>query len=374
MPLPLLPVEQAWITMLDAAPSAGGVMDAERVYIPIQPEEIQALSRATGAPLWRQDVESVWPPVLVDGVLYIAASDEIHALDSATGDRKWRTSFELPMIAPIASAGNLVIGVLEKGAVVAFAAEDGRMMWTRDLGAPAHFTPVSDGTRVFFALDDSRVIALSLADGSQAWEQKLEGKLYQPSVDRDRVFVGSDNNYLYALDNKHGRLAWKWRTGGDVLGISTDEKGGAYYASLDNVLRSVNRGNGNQRWIKEVPTRPLLPPMTFTDGPEYEDIVILTGVTSEIDEFGAKKGVAAGMYQPPSDILGPPLIDPVLKPYSVAMVVITRDGRAIGLRPSAMMLPEPMITPLTELPGIHLDRDRITSAAETPPAKNTKKK
>jgi len=333
-------------------------MDAERVYIPIQPEQVQALSRATGAKVWRREIETTWAPLLLNDVLYIAASDEIHALDAETGAQKWRTPFENSMIAPLASVGALLIGVFDNGTVVAFAASDGRMVWTRELGAPSHHAAVSNGMRIFFALADSRVVALNLTDGAPAWEQKLEGMLNQPSVARDRLFVGSNNNYLYALDDERGRLAWRWRTGGDVIGVSADTKGGAYYASLDNVLRGVNRGNGNQRWIKEISTRPILPPQTLGNGMAYEEVVLVTGV-SEIDAFAAKTGTAAGTYVPPSDIQGAPLIDPALKPYTVAMVVITRDGRALGLRPVAMLLAEPPNSPFTELPGRRLERERI---------------
>lgn len=333
-------------------------MDAERVYIPIQPEQVQALSRATGAKVWRREIETTWPPVLLNDVLYVAASDEIHALDAHTGTQKWRTPFEYPMIAPLVFAGDLLVGVFDKGTVIAFAAGDGRMVWTRELGAPSHYAAVSNGMRIFFALADSRVVALNLMDGAPAWEQKLEGMLNQPSLARDRLFVGSNNNYLYALDDERGRLAWKWRTGGDVIGAGADTKGGAYYASLDNVLRGVNRGNGNQRWIKQIPTRPILPPQALGDGMAYEEVVLVTGV-SEIDAFAAKTGAAAGMYVPPSDIQGAPLIDPQLRPYTVAMVVITRDGRALGLRPVAMMLAEPLNGPFTELPGRRLERERV---------------
>ena len=49
------------------------------------------------------------------------------------------------------------------------------------------------------------------------------------------------------------------------------------------------------------------------------------------------------------------------KPYQVAMVVVTRDGRAIGLKPAAMLLPEPTVLPFaTDLPGRRLERERIT--------------
>jgi len=364
VPLPLLPVAQEWIATLDDVPSAGGAMDDERVYIPIEPEMIVALGRSTGAKLWTRDVGSMWPPVVIDETLYVAASDEIHALDAATGQERWRTPFEGAMTAPLVAAGmrgsDLLLATVENGRVIAFAADDGRTLWTRDLGASSRFAPALDGTRAFFALDDSRAVAVRVADGRVEWEQRLEGMLNQPSFTRDRVFIGSNTNLLFALDNVNGRLAWRWKTGGDVIGTSGDAKGGAYYASLDNVLRAVNRGNGNQRWIKEIPTRPLLPPQTFGDGVMYEEIVVLTGVTSEIDAFAAKTGAAVGMYMPPSDLQGAPLIDPVLKPYRVGMVVITRDGRAIGLKSSAMLLPEPAATPFTsELPGRHLERERI---------------
>jgi outer membrane protein assembly factor BamB len=385
IPLPLLPVVQEWIATLDDVPSAGGAMDAARVYVPIQPERLVALSRTTGAKLWTRDIESMWPPVVLGDVVYVAASDEIHALDAATGAEKWRVPYETALTAPLIAAvgirpstssgraepvegrdsgsgspGDLLIATFDKGRVTAFAADDGRMVWTRDLGAPSRFSPAVDGVRAVFALDDSRAVALRLSDGRVDWEQKLEGMLNQPSCARDRVFIGSNTNLLFALDNNNGRVAWKWRTGGDVLGTTGDSKDGAYYASLDNVLRAVNRGNGNQRWIKEIPTRPLLPPQIVGDGMKYEEVVVLTGVTSEIDAFAAKNGAAAGMYVPPSDLEGRPLIDPDLRPYQVAMVVITRDGRAIGLKPSAMLLQEPMAGPFAELPGRRLERERIT--------------
>ena len=381
VPLPLLPAVQQWIATLDAAPSAGGTMDAERVYIPIESEQLVALSRTSGATLWKREIESTWPPIVIDDALYLAASDEIHALDSATGAQKWRTAFDGRMTAPLTGvrfqvsgvrdgsgvreqvSGNVLLGIFERGLVIAFSADDGRMLWTRDLGTASRFAPAIDGVRAIFALEDSRAVALRLADGRTDWEQKLEGMLTQPSFAHDRVFVGSNNNVLYALTNESGRLAWRWKTGGDVIGTSGDAKGGAYYASLDNVLRAVNRGNGNQRWIKEIPTRPVLPPQTFGDGTKYEEIVVLTGATSEIDAFAAKNGAVIGMYTPPADssLEGAPLIDPLLKPYQVAMVVITRDGRVIGLTPSAMLLPEPANVPFSqELPGRRLERERIT--------------
>src|SRR5262245_20287467 len=76
-------------------------MDAERIYIPIQPERLVALSRTTGAKVWTRDIESMWPPVVVADVLYVIASDEIHALDAATGAQRWRVPFDAKVAAPL---------------------------------------------------------------------------------------------------------------------------------------------------------------------------------------------------------------------------------------------------------------------------------
>lgn len=333
-------------------------MDRERVYVPLQLNAIQALDRETGEPVWRSAVATIWAPVLGNDLVYVAAADAVHALDTRTGALRWRAPIDRPMIVPLTLTSDLLVGVMEPDAVIAFAVDDGREMWRRSLGTHPNHAAASDGQRLVFALSDSRVVALSLTDGGPLWEQRLEGDLGPPLAVRERVIVGSSSNYLYAFDDR-GRLAWKWRTGGDVVGVSADSTTGAYFASLDNVVRAVNRGNGNQRWIKEMSTRPGLPPETIEAPLPYETIVVVTGVTSEIDAFSARTGTAVGTYAPPSDIQGGPLIDPTLTPYKVALVVITRDGRAIGLRPTAMMLAEPKIAPLVELPGRRLDRDRI---------------
>ena len=80
----------------------------------------------------------------------LAASDEIHALDSATGAQKWRAAFDGTMTAPLtgvqvfrssgvrvvryqrAGLGHHTLGIFERGLVIAFSADDGRMLWTHD--------------------------------------------------------------------------------------------------------------------------------------------------------------------------------------------------------------------------------------------------
>jgi hypothetical protein len=149
--------------------------------------------------------------------------------------------------------------------------------------------------------------------------------------------------------------------GGDVTGVVVDEDV-AYVVSLDNIVRALNRGNGNQRWKTELPTRPILPPRVFFG------TVVVTGLAPAVSTFAAKDGMAVATWAPPppadAELQGPPLIDGFLDPFGVAMVVILRDGRVIGVRPAAMMFPEPAAAPVRFVPGRVLPAERLPGAPE----------
>lgn len=349
-PLALLPAEQAWLTTLDSPPSAGGVMDSARAYVVLQSRMLVALDRENGETLWTRPVESSWPPVVGDGVIYVATPTAIRALNPATGDERWQATLTQPLAVALIRSGEWLLGVAEPSEAIAFRAVDGSVVWRQPLGGRSRYAPVAGGSRAFFSLDNGRIVALSVNTGMKAWERALTGALSMPSFVSDRVFVGSDTNDLYSLDYDDGSVKWRWRVGGDVIGAAGNAEA-VVFASLDNLLRSVNFGNGNQRWRKEIPSRPAIPPLVFAD------IVIVAGVAPTITSYEAKKGAVVGNYTAPGELAGPPLIDPDLRPYRVAMVVITRDGRVAGLRPTAMLFKEPALTPLPELPGLHTSRE-----------------
>src|SRR5262245_42750964 len=339
--------------MLDMPPSAPGVMDEDRVYVPVQDGTVKAFDRETGAAVWMAPVETTWQPAVGDGSVYVAGRDMLTALDVSTGDKRWVSALDEPVTAPpIWDAGWLVV-TSEGGEVRAMRTENGEIAWRRTLGAASrHAAARATGALLVLVLDDGRVVALNLTTGEPLWEEMLAGTLSAPALAKDRVFVGSTNNFLYALNAENGRIAWKWRTGGDVIGAAADADT-IYVASLDNVLRAVNRGNGNQRWKTQIPTRPSVPPIAFGN------IVVLAGVAPQRDVFEGKKGTAQGNYRAPSDLQGAPLIDRTLEPYRVAIVVIARDGTIIALRPVEMMMRDPPLGPLLALPGHVLPRERL---------------
>src|SRR4029453_12517456 len=102
--------EEAGRGALPLPPPAAGAMDELRVYIPLDGEHFAAINRETGATEWTVDIESGWPPIVHDGVVYLAASDELHALDAATGNHLWRVLLPRGAMAPMAmTPGALIV-------------------------------------------------------------------------------------------------------------------------------------------------------------------------------------------------------------------------------------------------------------------------
>jgi hypothetical protein len=229
----------------------------------------------------------------------------------------------------------------------------------------------ADERAVYLVTPMSRVLCVRLADGLVDWQRTLAGTLSEPALGKDRVLIGSDTSWLWALDPESGDEKWKWPGrifGGDIIGAAVDDDV-AYVASLDNVIRALDRGNGSQREKQDIKTRPVLPPRAFFG------TVVVFGLSPAVSTFRQSDlmPVATWSLPPPTDAQpeGAPLIDEHLKPFGVAMVVILKDGRVIGVRPAAMTFPEPASAPLKFTPGRPVPRERLPGEPEPLPPVTT---
>jgi hypothetical protein len=87
--------------------------------------------------------------------------------------------------------------------------------------------------------------------------------------------------------------------------------------------------------------------------------VIVAGENPTLSTFRADTGDAISTWNGPDNAIlqGAPLID-APKPLRVSVVTLFRDGRLVGLRPSAMLYTEPALAPLQSVPGRVLPRER----------------
>lgn len=356
LPAPLLPAEEAWSVVLPAPPAADGALDHDKVYVPLQSGILVALDRETGVQAWTIELESRWAPVALGSSVAVAAAGGLRAVRADSGAPVWATPLDAELLAAPGVGHDRLVVLLAPAELRAYRTGDGQEIWRRtlDIAPPPADSAASphiaaDGEAVV-AVWGNRLVRLSIDDGAVQWSAELHGRLAAPLLDGDRIFVGSTDNNLYALQASNGRVAWRWTTGGDVVGAATDGRL-VYVASLDHMLRALRRGNGNQAWKAELATRTVAPPVTF-DG-----LVVLAGHRPTLATFDADTGTAAAAFTAPSDVQGTPLIRHPLMPFAVAMVAVTKDGRAIGLRSTAMMFRDPALSPLLALPGHPLARE-----------------
>ena len=353
---PVFPLEIAWERLLSSPPSAGAAMDNLRIYVPLEAGRLEAIARETGKTLWSIPLHTMWSPVIDSaGRLFVATDFTIRALEASTGSELWnyRSSQKLSGT-PLLAGHSLVITTAGRE-VLSFQASSGELLWQGSLGSSfLGHTVTTDQSLIVFSQEGGFLTALQQNNGATVWSKQIPGNLSILISARDRIFVGSTENFFYALNPRNGSELWKWRTGGDVIGAAADEDL-VYFLSLDNVIRAVNRSNGNQQWKATLSTRPVASPRVTTGA------VIVSGVPTQIYGYVSDTGLLQGSYLPFAALQEPLLIDQELKPYRAAVFTLTRNGQIAGLRPVELMFRDPVLEPLSRLPGRLLQIERFAS-------------
>jgi alcohol dehydrogenase (cytochrome c) len=126
-------------------------------------------------------------PIVMDGVMYVTAGNNVYCLDAATGREIWRYQIQLPQ--GVTSEVNRGAAILDQ--------------------------------RLFVASGDCRLICLDARNGSVVWESrvadyKLEHRLTQaPLVVKDRVVCGMGfgdwgaRGYLDCYEAETGKQVWR---------------------------------------------------------------------------------------------------------------------------------------------------------------------
>ncbi len=344
----MLPLEPVWTLTLDAPPAAPGTLDATRIYVPLRDAGVASLLRSNGTQVWRVQLDSRWPVVATTTTVAVATDDAVIGLDPGTGTERWRTALS-GLTLPLVADTRLLVAATEAGELVALHPDSGAVLWRRGLTERLTVAPALGD--VIVVVSGSRVMALDRLTGAPRWERQLASRGGAPTIVRDLVLVATAAHRLHALHQDSGLEAWMWRVGGDVIGVAADAQR-IYFATLDNVLHAVAGKSGNQQWKTLLTGRPGAAPIVV-DG-----AILVAGVSSKVESFTARSGTAQGVYIATTDLLGPPLVDPTAT-RAVSVVAIGRDGRVTALRSEKRMMRDPMPTPLRDLPGRRLTRERL---------------
>jgi outer membrane protein assembly factor BamB len=328
---PFFPAEAAWSVPLAGTLSAAPGFGASHGFFPLDNERLDAYDLTSVQRIWSVPLAATTRPAVGDDLVFVARADAVLALRQGDGSIAWQRPLKERLAAPIVWDYGWLVTVSESGIVVTRRAVDGHVLWEQSLDSPASAPPALASDRVYVPTVDDRIVALQVETGRPIWARSLTGTAQTIVARDDRVYVGADDNFLYCLRSGDGQVDWRWRTGGDIVGVPHVDDGRLYFASLDNVLRGLDRRSGAQRWLRPLPLRP-------NGGPaRAADTLIVSGLSPALHAYALRDGAPRGQMEAPGELAAPPHV--LEADGRVTLVVLTRDlsrGTVMtALRPQA---------------------------------------
>jgi outer membrane protein assembly factor BamB len=188
---------------------------------------------------WRFPLEpyslpfEIWTrPAVVDNIVYVTATPHVVVTDD-------------PWIRPYRDFEN---------SVFALNAENGDVIWHRQLGTFSNSSPtVVDGV-VLVASNEGNVYALDAENGEVIWNKDLlPGQMSSPAVAYGKVFVATYDGHMYALNAENGDIIWVNKLGAamDINASPAIENNEVFIAS-GNSLFSLDAENGDVTWFYSI--------------------------------------------------------------------------------------------------------------------------
>ena len=337
------PLQEQWSTDLTQSAVAPPVYDHDHAYVPLRDGTLAAVSLVDGSITWSAEWPTQVSPAVGDGLVMVAHEHTLLGLRTTDAALMWSTDLGAAVSAPLVWDDGWLVAVLENGDVVVLRGADGLESWRHQVSGQLDVRPSVAGSELFLPVHDGRVLAFEVGTGQLLWERLLGGSP-QEILPVDDLFVGATDNYLYRLSRSNGRMRWRWRTGGDIVGRPAVDAHRVMFVSLDNILWALDRKSGVLQWRRPLSGRP-------TGGPQLVvDMALVSGVSRVVRAFDTDAGRQVGVLTGPGELAGPPYVIRPPSALAPGLIVITGDGRLVGLlRPTGPVqfsldfLPSPLL-------------------------------
>ena len=355
-PASLFPLQQNWSVSLEDLPTAAPAFDEEYAYVPLGNDTVVAISLIDGTIRWSVTAATNFSPAIGNGIIVVAHETQLQGLNPLDASHLWTREMNSRISGPLLLTGGWLIVSLENGKVVTFRASDGVQLWQQELGGKLIVRPSIGGDGLYVPVEDGRIVSLELASGRILWERRLSGRP-EEVLALDDLFVGTTDNYFYRLSNADGRTIWRWQTGGDIVGLAAVDEERVFFASLDNILRALDRDSGVQQWRRPLAGRP-------TSGPQLSrNLALVSGIAPTVSAFNTDLGLPAGVLTSTTEFSAPVHILRRPSPLAPGLVLTTGDGQLIGYfkatGPQQFSLQSPP-PPLLLLPNLVALKDMLS--------------
>lgn len=368
----LQPLAVALVAALLAACSSGPKRPEPA---PLQPDP----QRISVRQVWTAELGKVDFPLVVQTagatVALASGAGDVNLLDARTGEVLWRTSVGATLNAGVGHDGRSAAVVTTENELVVL--QSGKELWRQRLAAPSYTPPLVAGARVFVLGADRSVTAFDGASGRRLWNQTRTGEplvLRQPGVLMavgDTLVVGLGAR-LVGMNPLNGTSRWELplaspRGTNDVERLVDLVTGVARQGdsvclrSFQATVGCVDAARGALLWTKPAAgAQGLSGDAELLLGVEFDDTLVawrradgerlwssnalryrrltaplLLGAGLVVGDEGGRLHFLAradGALQARVETDGSPIATtPVLAGNT--LVVVTRNGRVLGLRP-----------------------------------------
>ncbi|MEO1610890.1 MAG: PQQ-binding-like beta-propeller repeat protein [Pseudomonadota bacterium] len=200
------------------------------------------------------------------GALYVTTGfGEVIAVDPSSGEIRWRQKMSAPIRSAPAASNGVVVAVARDNTAIAYAGEDGAVLWRLSGAASASAgilggasPAISPGGVAIVPFASGELIAARLTTGQRLWTDVISGgrRAFARSVISDIsadpviqgvvVIAGNQSGQLVAIDGRNGRRGWV-REFGARNAVWVD--GTSVYLISDNAeLRRLASNDGGTVW------------------------------------------------------------------------------------------------------------------------------
>jgi outer membrane protein assembly factor BamB len=340
------PLDPRWSVTFASVPVATPGYDANSAYIPLKDGQLVAVNLDRGSIRWTLDRSTAFTPATGEGLVFTVSDQMIEALDARTGATRWATPLPGGAAVPLYYDTGWLLASTTSGDLLALRAADGKAVWRRQLGAPLSGPPGPALDRLYLSLTDSRLVALRLDTGDIVWERAWPARVVSLLALEDQLVVGTTAKRVSSVDLEHGRERWGRSVGGDISGRPAADDKRIYYASRDNILWAVDRGNGNLRWRANLESRPAGGPLR---GP---NALLMPMVSSEIAGYDPESGDRIVTVRAAGEIGTQPFVRAGARPTAPLLITVSREGQLQGFGQRFEPVPQALPVPLIGAPAL----------------------
>ena len=203
----------------------GVIVEGDTVFVATRLSEVLALSAADGSVKWRVRLQAPMrgAPSFANGRIFITTLDStLVALSAEDGKLLWRYRAQAIQTVPLglpppAIAGETVVAGFPSGEILAFRANDGRVIWSDSLAASGgtsladvgsvRAAPVILGNNVIAIGMGGIGLSIDLRSGRRIWEREFGGT-EMPWAAGEWIFGATDAGEIAALQRDTGQARW----------------------------------------------------------------------------------------------------------------------------------------------------------------------